>query len=85
MPFDARRPRPAPAGRGKENDMKIVDADSVQDYLGRYYKPSKRTDTLLTSYQAEFAKDGYICTSHHDNVTGHFICWPKMPEWAKGE
>jgi hypothetical protein len=59
--------------------MKIVEATSVKDYLDRYYKKSKMTLTLLQSYQEEFERNGYICTSHHDNVMGEFIAWPDYP------
>jgi hypothetical protein len=63
--------------------MRLVEATSVADYLDRYYKPARRTPTLLQTYEEEFARDGYVCTSHHDNVTGEFIAWPRLPEWAE--
>lgn len=59
--------------------MLIVKAKSVEDYLNRYYKKSRMTPTLLKSYQEEYDKYGYVCTSHHDNVTGEFIAWPEYP------
>ena len=59
--------------------MKIVKAKSVKDYLDKYYRKSRITPTLLKSYQAEYDKRGYVCTSHHDNVTGEFIAWPFYP------
>ena len=62
---------------------KIVEADSVADYLDRYYKKDRMTPTLLSTYERELERDGYVCTSHHDNVTGEFICWPKLPRWAE--
>ncbi len=60
--------------------MKIVEAKSVQDYLERYYKKSRWTPTLVDSYVAEYKRDGYICTSRHDNVTGEFILWAENTE-----
>lgn len=57
--------------------MKIVKAKSVKDYLNRYYKKSRMTDTLLASYEAEYRNFGYVCTSKHDNVLGELIAWPK--------
>jgi len=33
--------------------IKIVEAKSVKDYLDRYYKKSRMTDTLLESYEKE--------------------------------
>ncbi len=58
--------------------MKIVKAKSVKDYLNRYYKKSRMTDTLLGTYEAEYQKFGYVCTSKHDNVLGEFIGWGKL-------
>jgi hypothetical protein len=58
----------------------IVKAKSVKDYLNRYYKKSKMTDTLLQSYEEEYAQNGFVCTSHHDNVTGEFIVWSGNPD-----
>ena len=66
--------------------MKIVEAKSVEDYLDRYYKTDRyrgrgkeHEAALLKSYQEDYAKDGYVCTSHHDNVVGEFIAWPFYP------
>lgn len=59
--------------------VRIVEADSVADYLQKYYKKARMTDTLLESYEEEFKKYDYVCTSHHDNVTGEFIAWPFYP------
>lgn len=63
--------------------MRIVKAKSVADYLRRYYRKERMTDTLLQTYTEEFAQHGYVCTSEHDNITGEFICWPVLPEWAR--
>ena len=66
--------------------MQIVKARSVEDYLKKYYKRDRYTgrgkeyaQSLLESYQEEYEKRGYVCTSHHDNVTGEFIAWPMYP------
>lgn len=64
--------------------MKIVQATSVQDYLDKYYKKNRMTPTMLASYQAEYAARGYVCTSHHDNVTGEGIAWPYYPHNPTG-
>jgi hypothetical protein len=61
--------------------VKIVEAESVKDYLDKYYKKDRRTDTLLESYTEEYNKYGYVCTSQHDNVTGEFIAWPYYPKY----
>lgn len=63
--------------------MRIVEAKSVEDYLDRYYKKSRFIPELLDSYREDFKKDGYVCTSHHDNVVGEFIAWPFYPNYKK--
>lgn len=68
--------------------VKIVEADSVADYLQKYYKQDRLKDidsisgegTLLRFYEIDFECFGFICTSHHDNITGEFIAWPKYEE-----
>jgi hypothetical protein len=59
--------------------VKIVKAESIEDYLNKYYKKDRRTPTLIEIYKEEYEKYGYVCTSHHDNVTGEFIAWPTYP------
>ena len=56
--------------------VKIVKAKSVKDYLNKYYKKSRMTDTLEQLYLDEFKNNGFVCTSRHDNNTGEFIAWP---------
>jgi hypothetical protein len=65
--------------------MLIVEAKSVKDYLERYYKKSRMTDTMLESYEEEYAERGFVCTSHHDNVTGEMIAWPYYPNHLESE
>jgi len=64
--------------------MKLVEARDVADYLTRYYRRDRMTGTLLQTYTEELGRYGYVCTSKHDNITGEFICWPNLPEWARG-
>ncbi len=59
-----------------------VPATSVADFLDRYYKPDRYhgrgadyAATLLASYEADFARDGYVIISHHDNVTGKIVAF----------
>jgi hypothetical protein len=59
--------------------VKIVEAESIADYLDRYYKKDRLTPTLLQTYTENFTEHGYICTSHHDNILGEFIAWPYHP------
>ena len=57
-----------------------VPADSVEDFLERYYKHERykgrgeevRKNKLL-SYKKQFIERGFCSCSHHDNVTGRFI------------
>lgn len=63
--------------------MLIVEANSVEDYLDKYYKKDRYTgrgkqyaSDLLKSYQDDYNTNGYVCTSHHDNITGELIAWP---------
>lgn len=66
--------------------MLIVRAKSVEEYLDKYYKQNRYkgrgeeyAKVLLNSYKSEYKERGYVCTSHHDNVTGKLIAWPKYP------
>ncbi len=59
-----------------------VEAESVEDFLHRYYKPDRYTGRgleyaaiLLASHQADFEKDGYDIISHHDSVTGRVVAY----------
>lgn len=63
---------------------RIVEANSVADYLDRYYKKDRMTDTMLAHYEEKYKEFGYVCTSSHDNVTGDFIAWPWYPN-QKGD
>lgn len=58
----------------------IVKADSVEDFLSRYYKPDRYTSrgndyakTLLCSYKKDYKDRGYCFTSAHDSVTGKIV------------
>ena len=71
----------------KGDKMRIVKAKSVKDYLDQYYKKDRYTGrglkyatNLLKSYENDFAKNGYICTSRFDNVIGEIIAWPYYPK-----
>jgi hypothetical protein len=64
--------------------VRIVEAESVQDYINKYYKKERITPTLQATYEAEYRNRGYICTSHHDNILNDFIAWPHHP-LNKGE
>jgi hypothetical protein len=50
-----------------------VDADNVQDFLKRYYKPERITPTLYLPYQYELDNYGYCFISHHDSKTGEVV------------
>jgi hypothetical protein len=59
----------------REGGWHEVQADSVADYLTRYYRRDRKTETLLATYEQEFAAEGFVSTSHWDSVTGEHICW----------
>lgn len=61
-------------------DIRVVEAKSVSDYLDRYYKRERRSPILLDKYEEEYIREGYVHTSHHDNVIGAHIYWPNLPE-----
>ena len=59
-----------------------VKADSVEDFLHRYYKPIRYTGRgadyaaiLLESYRNDVNKQGFCIISHHDNVTGEVVAY----------
>jgi hypothetical protein len=64
-----------------------VEASSVSDYLARYYKQDRYKDIesfapgdLLRSYQYDYEVFGFVHTSHYDNITGEWICWPQYKD-----
>jgi hypothetical protein len=50
-----------------------VQADSVADFLNRYYRPDRMTPTLIEVYQKEVDRNGYTFISHHDSITGRIV------------
>lgn len=59
-----------------------VTAESVEDFLERYYKPDRYhgrgeeyAAVLLASHQADFEQHGYDIISHHDSVTGQVVAF----------
>jgi len=57
-----------------------VEAKSVEDFLARFYKPTRYTGRgeeyaagLLASYEAEFERNGSTFISCHDSVTGNYV------------
>lgn len=59
-----------------------VPAESVEDYLNRYYKNERYkgrgkeyADMLLKGYKEGLEEDGCVRTSKHESVTGEYICW----------
>lgn len=64
--------------------VRVVEAESIADYLSRYYKPDRITATLQRAYEIELEVYGFVVTSHYDNVTGGWIAWPRFEEWSEG-
>ena len=63
-----------------ENDR--VEAESVADFLARFYKPGRYelrgeeyAAGLLASYEAEFEREGYAFISRHDSITGRVVAY----------
>ena len=61
---------------------RAVQANSIEDFLDRYYKPQrfrergeKYAAVLIASHQADFDHYGYDFISHHDSVTGRVVSW----------
>jgi len=59
-----------------------VPADSVDDFLNRYYKRDRYTGRgpeyaacLLKSYTEEFEEYGFCFISHHDSNTGEVVAF----------
>lgn len=59
-----------------------VEADSVEDFLSRYYKPERYigrgeeyAQSLLRSYQNEFEQEDFAFISRHDSVTGKAVAF----------
>jgi len=57
-------------------------ADSVADFLDRYYKKDRYTGrgadyaaVLLASYTEQYEKEGFCYCSHHDSNTGEVAAW----------
>jgi D-tyrosyl-tRNA(Tyr) deacylase len=57
-----------------------VEADSVEDFLKKYYKASRYTEqgeqyaaSLLESYKADFESDGFVFVSRHDSRSGEVV------------
>ena len=52
----------------------IVNADSVEDFIKKYYKPNRVYPELLQSCKEDLKERGYVCISRHSSLTGEFIC-----------
>jgi hypothetical protein len=59
-----------------------VEAESIADFLERYYKPDRYhgrgedyAAILLASYQENYESNGYKAISHHDSATGRTVSY----------
>ena len=63
-----------------------VEATSVADFIGRFYKTDRYTGQnkttgwdddyaagLLAMYETAFTKDGYVSIGEHDSITGRIV------------
>jgi len=63
--------------------MILVEANSVEDFVNRYWRPDRLESGLVAAKQAAVDILGYCSASHHDNVTGQLIVW--APERNRDE
>lgn len=68
--------------------MNEVQADSVKDFLERYYKPDRYRGrgeeyaaSLLASHEARYQAYGYDLISRHDSVTGQAVYFGNRPTY----
>lgn len=59
-----------------------VEADSVEDFLKRYTKPSRNEqrcddyqEARIKSHTEDLVKYGYTFITHHDSVTGECVSY----------
>lgn len=59
-----------------------VKANSVEDFMARYYKAERYTGqgeeyarAVLQWKEETYAKDGFVVISHHDSITGETVAW----------
>lgn len=69
-----------------------VQADSVADFLERYYKPDRyhgrgeeSAARLLANYENDVVEMGCTWISHHDSVTGKIVSYYPSEPVAKKE
>ena len=63
-----------------------VEAESVKDFLEKYYKPDRYhgrgedyAASLLASHEVHFERYGYDVISRHDSVTGKVVAYFTAP------
>lgn len=66
-----------PFFRGSE-----VDAESLEDFCSRYYKPDRYTGrgqnyaaAVLESQRRDMAVLGFVLITRHDSITGKNVVW----------
>ena len=47
-----------------------VEAESVADFIARYYRPERITDTLVESNEAHVKEYGFTFISNYDSING---------------
>lgn len=50
-----------------------VKADSVEDFVNKYYKKERLTNTMVETKEREFKNFGYCTISHHDSNTAKIV------------
>jgi hypothetical protein len=59
-----------------------VDAESIEDFLEKYTKPSKHkergqeyVECRIRSHKEDLEKYGFTFITHHDSITGQCVSW----------
>ena len=52
-----------------------VEADSVTDFISKYYRPERITDTLIESNEAHVKEFGFTFISNHDSITHSIVSY----------
>lgn len=50
-----------------------VKANSVKDFVLKYYKKERLTNTMIETKEREFKNFGYCTISHHDSNTAKIV------------
>lgn len=65
-----------------------VPADSVEDFINRYYRGDRLQGyerdcpgyvaAVMSSHQRDYERSGYCIISRHESATGQTVAWPPL-------